>query len=393
MRPRQYSAPLNISSPRMRPLLSATLALTVLLASCGGGGGGGGGGDGGDPGGRPSSVSIGPLSPSTLSATLAEGDTRIAAPLFVTANYTGTTSGTVYILIDDPDRIISNAIPGIGPTTASLTFEVAKTLPAPGRYTKPVTVRLCGDAGCVVEFGGSPQTVAKDFTVQGVGVSASTLNFKGEVGMGAPAQTITVTPSAGTSFDVVNTNFQQEPKNPADFTFLDDVFDVKRTDATLQIKPKPAPAGRYTLTKTLGSGNARKTITAVYEVAGKPATAFTLSASSLNARPNPDPNNPDIYVTFDVLMSIPYKTLGAKAILDTPASAPNWLYTKDYLSFFPPGSEANNGLHVTMNFNKCGFFGSTNCLGRGTYTATVRVELQAFGETWTQDLPASFTVP
>lgn len=153
-----------------RPL-TVPIALSLALVGCGGGGGGGG------------STNPPPLT-MTLSATsltFAAADASMPAGQIVTANFSGTGSGTLYLLIVPAGALISVGNVAItGSTSGQATVTpAAPTTAGAGNHSTSITVTAClNDATCKTnQIAGSPQTINVTYTVAGVSASISGLSY------------------------------------------------------------------------------------------------------------------------------------------------------------------------------------------------------------------------
>lgn len=150
--------------------LAGSLCL-VLLAACGGGGGGGSG-----SGGTSAAVSF---TPSTLDLTQDEGEQR-SFTVDVTPHTTF--SGTVYVLVVDPQHLLSPAVSvsanGQGGVVASLTTSGARDF---GAYDGSFQVHLCKTADCSAEYEGSPVALPYHVTVQRHDPSVTLFNAQGNL--------------------------------------------------------------------------------------------------------------------------------------------------------------------------------------------------------------------
>jgi hypothetical protein len=156
-----------------RPL-TVCITLSLALVGCGGGGGGGGG----------SSTSPPPLT-MTLSATslaFAATDGGTPAGQTVTASFSGTGSGTLYVLVVPADpALISVGNVAISGTTSgqAVVTPAAPTTAGAGKHSTTIAVTAClNDATCKTnQIAGSPQTINVTYTVAGVGASITSLSY------------------------------------------------------------------------------------------------------------------------------------------------------------------------------------------------------------------------
>jgi hypothetical protein len=151
--------------------LTASMTLSLALIGCGGGGGG--------------SASPPPPLTMTLSATslnFAATDTGTPAGQTVTANFSGTGAGTLYVLIApaDPALISVGNVAITGSTSGkAVVTPAAPTTAGAGKHSTTITVTAClNDATCRTNLiAGSPQTVNVTYTVAGVGASIAGLTY------------------------------------------------------------------------------------------------------------------------------------------------------------------------------------------------------------------------
>ena len=149
--------------------------LTLALVGCGGGGGGGGIASPPPP--PPLTMTL-----STTSLTFAATDANAPAGQTVTANFSGTGSGTLYVLIApaDPALISVGNVTITGSTSGqAVVTPAAPTAAGAGKHSTTITVTAClNDATCRTnQIAGSPQTVNVTYTVAGVGASISSLTY------------------------------------------------------------------------------------------------------------------------------------------------------------------------------------------------------------------------
>lgn len=359
----------------MRLLLPAALTLLLTLAACGGGGGSGGS----------SELSLGSVSPSAINLTLGDATAAPTDATTLSASYSGSTSSTVYVVVEDPDGVFASATPAVGAGRATLTL-MTGILPPAGRYTQPLTVHVCKDPACKSEYAGSPQTVRKDIVIQSLGLDKARLDFSAPVGTGAAAQDLTVTPPPGRTFDIAPQYVSFVGATGAQSLLpAETVFEITRSATGLQVRPKAAWAGRYTWPLALnvpGGGYADKTVTVTYDVAGTGVPPLVLLGAALQASGNGG------IVAVDALVNMPISEM-RYTITGTPDPVgTGWLLYYDSQPYTAGSGPADNAVHLRFNFDRCGYGGAFGCQV-GTLTATVRIDVVAFGETWTYTLPAT----
>jgi hypothetical protein len=150
------------------------IALSLALVGCGGGGGGGGGGSTSPP---PLTMTL-----SATSLTFAATDATTPAGQTVTANFSGTGSGTLYVLIAPADpALLSVGNVAITGTTSgqALVTPSAPTTAGAGNHSTTIVVTAClNDATCKTnQVAGSPQTINVTYTVAGVATSIANLSY------------------------------------------------------------------------------------------------------------------------------------------------------------------------------------------------------------------------
>jgi hypothetical protein len=154
------------------------VALTLLIASCGGGGGSGSGGGGGGGGGG----SSGTLSLSTSSLDFVTNDPAVTpAQQLVTATITTTATGTLYLKVVVTGQVTASVtnITVTPPNSGSAVVSVptASTL-GPGRFTGTIQVTACTSGpDCASGVIGTTQTINLTYTINGVAVATSALNY------------------------------------------------------------------------------------------------------------------------------------------------------------------------------------------------------------------------
>ena len=155
-----------------------------LLSACGGGGGGGGGGAGRDFS----------LSTNAVSFSAPQGAAAPAAKVVaVTVN-----SGTVFVKTSQTGTSFGHTFQITGPTTGEITITPGVTFNA-GAFTGTIEVHGCSDAFCLNDIGGSPQTISVSYTVTGLGVTPTALDFASNVGGTPASQNVTLALTPGGS--------------------------------------------------------------------------------------------------------------------------------------------------------------------------------------------------
>ncbi|WP_373714440.1 hypothetical protein [Roseateles sp.] len=369
---------------RMLRRLTALLLL-LTLAACGGGGGGSGSESS-------SELRFGQLSPGTLTASYKETGMPAMATLELTTTYTGVPgNGAVYVVVVDPDGLITQASPGFTDGKASLTLQILKTLTT-GRYTQPLTVRACKDPACKAEYGGSPQVVQKDLKVEGVTLSQSTFDFAGSVGAGAPAQTLSVQAPAGVDFLLSPMPVERtDAAGVVSTVQASDVFEFTRQGNNLVITPKATWAGRYVMRTQLQvyEGYAGKPVTVTYNVAGTDRQPLTLATGALNVTA---PDYTPVTATIDLVRNTTlfFPTLYSVQISGIPDPASTgWVQLAS--SGYVTDGAGRPVWRMTLKFDRCGT--TFNCLGiqAGTYPLTATIRVDGYGTSWTYAVPITYT--
>ena len=138
--------------------------LGLCLVSCGGGGGGG------DGGGSGYAVTF---DPSVLSANLQAG-TSSTLTVRATATNPGVFSGTLYVFVVDPSRVLTGTVnlSTISGSSMAATVYTSATL-GQGRHQGTFQVQLCQDSACARQYAGSPVPLSYDFNVAPAPLSAA----------------------------------------------------------------------------------------------------------------------------------------------------------------------------------------------------------------------------
>lgn len=366
-----------------RLLLSSALVLT--LAACGGGAGGGGGGE------SSSELRFGTLSPNTLTASYKEVGYPTYATLDVSTTYSGTpSSNAVYVVVEDPDAIVTQAIPAFADGKATLTLQINKTLAA-GSYSQPLTVHACKDVACKSEYAGSPQQVKKDIKVEGLTLSKASFDFAGSVGAGAPAQTLTVQAPADADFLFIPQIVERtDPSGAVGSVSGSDVFEFTRQGNQVLITPRPTWPGKYVMkTQVQGyNGYASKPVTLTYNVSGTDNSPFTLATPSLNVTADSTPVTASIDLIRNNLLFMPSLYMVQVSGSPDPGST-GWVQriSSDYTT----DSAGRPVWRMVLKFDRCGT--TLYCLGlaAGTYPLTATIKIDGYGTSWTYTLPITYT--
>lgn len=373
-----------------RPLIrllqhtASCVALPLLISACGGGGG--------DGQASSSELRFGTLSPSTLTASYKESGTPTFTTLELSTSYSGVPSNNaVYVVVEDPDGLVTQAIPAFADGKATLTLQISKMLVA-GNYSQPLTVHACKDPACKSEYAGSPQQVKKDLKVEGITLSKSSFEFTGSVGAGAPAQTLTVQAPAGVDFSLIPLIVERtDPSGTLGAMSPGDVFDFTRQGNQVVITPKPTWAGKYVMkTQVQGyDGYASKPVTLTYNVAGSENSPFTLATTSLNlTAADYTPVTASIDLIRNNLLFMPSLYMWQFSGLPDPA-ATGWI--QQVSSEYTTDSAGRPVWRLVLKFDRCGR--SLQCLGlgAGVYPVTAAIKIDGYGGSWTYTVPITYT--
>jgi hypothetical protein len=166
---------------------AAVLAAVAALHGCSGGGGDGGGGGG----------SNGPsysLSSSSVAFSANQGGAT-PPPQIVTV---AVTSGTLFVKTSQTGNTFGHTFSSTGPTTGQITITPGVTFNA-GAFSGSITVHACTDASCLNDITGSPKTIDVTYTVTGLGVAPTAINFESTTGQAATPQDVTLSLTPGGS--------------------------------------------------------------------------------------------------------------------------------------------------------------------------------------------------
>lgn len=149
-----------------------SLLLALGLAACGGGGGNGGGGP-------PPGLT---MSLSTTSLVFASTDGGTPIGQSVMATFSGTASGTLYVLIvpANPALVSVGDVITTGTHSGQATVTPASAATAGiGSHTTTIQVIAClNDSSCQTgQVNGSPQTITVTYNVDGISASLASLDF------------------------------------------------------------------------------------------------------------------------------------------------------------------------------------------------------------------------
>lgn len=362
----------------------------VAIAACGGGGGGGS-----------DELSIGAVTPTTVTATFSNktsyegGDRREVA---LTASFSGKTTGTIFVLIEDPDAVFQAAELQIDSESSATLRLIVGDSAAVGLYEKPIVLHLCRDVACANEFEGSPRTIQKHITIQGTTLNTSALSFASTVGIAATSQTVAVTAPNGTDFNYEADPYVDHTQPDGSTTKLStgEVFTITKTPSGLVVQPAGIWAGHYAGRLYVTTpGYARVAVDLDYQVDAAATPVVTPLTSSVSA--SGQAGSTDDIPIFVEYVHVMERDLNGEGFIDInpTAGSPDpsstfWLRYYDQTSFTHGTGPANNADRLRFFLNPC-FFG-TNCLAPGTYTANIKLTVGAFDEKATFTVPVTFTV-
>jgi hypothetical protein len=147
--------------------------LVAALHGCSGGGGGDGGGGG-------SNAPSYSLSSSSVAFSANQGGVA-PPPQVVTVTVT---SGTLFVKTSQTGNAFGHTFSLTSPTTGQITITPGVTFNA-GTSSGTITVHACTDAFCQNDIAGSPKTIDVTYTVTGLGVAPTAINFESTTGQAA----------------------------------------------------------------------------------------------------------------------------------------------------------------------------------------------------------------
>ncbi len=376
----------------MRIYRRLAVLCSLVVAGCGGGGGGGGSGSDG--------LSIGPLSPASVVTTVSNDPSTAQLEFDLTATYTGTTSGTLYVVVVDPDGVFTSAsVDANVPSKVTLALEMSGVAPT-GHYTKPLVIHVCHDAQCASEFPSFPRTVQKDVTIQGTTTDVSSLSFTSSGGIATGSQSVKVTPpAAGVDFDLqpspyvdtVGTDGSSSPTS----TDTGKVFAITKTATGFDVQGLGSWPAHYKATvNVVIPGYQPVPVTLDYQVGAVTAPIITSLTTSVSGSAKAGVSQ-DIPVYVEFVTNVTTATQlkqNAVAELATNGSADPgstfWLRYFDQAEFTDGTGPENNATRMRFFFNPCLF----SCLPAGHYTANITVTGTALGTSTTITVPATFDI-
>jgi IPT/TIG domain-containing protein/BACON domain-containing protein len=159
--------------------LGAALLVAALHGCSGGGGGDGGGGGSNAP-----SYSL-----SSSSVAFSANQGGAAPPQQVVT--VSVTSGTLFVKTSQTGNNFGHTFSLTGPMTGQITITPGVTFNA-GSFAGTITVHACTDASCLNDIAGSPKTIDVTYTVTGLGVAPTALNFESTTGQMPSPQDVTL---------------------------------------------------------------------------------------------------------------------------------------------------------------------------------------------------------
>lgn len=367
---------------RMWKWLAATLV--VVLAACGGGGDA-----------PPSNeLRIGTISPASINAVFPGGGSNRRVTL--NAGYSGQLTGSIGVVIEDPDAVFDAAFVRIGAaSTVDLDLYVSDTAPV-GRHTRPLVIHVCTDLACTRELSGFPRTIPKDVTITGTTLGTSSLQFTSTAGVAPAYQFVTATPPNGVDYTIdqnhVITYFA--PDGSDSLTTVGSIFYIVKNATGFAVVPRATFPGRYTgriPVVTPGHGTVYVDVNYVVGPAvGPVVTLLTPPSASVTGLSG---TSTDIAIEIDVVRNLRPVDSSLVSIEHPAGTSPTtelWLRYYESSEFTPTGGPAGSGLRLRVMANAC--FLGTQCLSPGTYTATVVYSANAYGQSTAVRVPVTFTV-
>lgn len=236
------------------------VAASVAVSSCGGGGGGGG--SGGSTG-RSFSLSSTSVSFSATQGAAAPAAQKVTVSV---------TSGTVFVLTSQSGNSFGHTFAITGPTTGEVTITPGVTLNA-GTFNGTITVHGCSDAFCQNDISGSPQTINVTYTITGLGVSSSTLDFASNINETPTPQNVTLSLTPGGSASWTSSvNYTSGTSGWLALTPSSGTLNPSQTIA-LSVNAPPGSAEVRTATVTFTSGTLTQNVTVFYNITA-PSTNF-----------------------------------------------------------------------------------------------------------------------
>ena len=238
---------------------AAVLTAMAALHGCSGGGGDGGGGGG----------SVGPsysLSSSSV-AFSASQDGATPPPQVVTVTVTGgtLTGGTVFIGTSQTGGNFSHTFELTGPTSGQITIIPGVPFNA-GTFSGTITVQACSDAFCKNDIAGSPKTIEVTYTVTGLGVAPTGVNFESITGQIPAPQNVTLSLTPGGSASWTSSvNYTSGTSGWLTLTPAGGTLNPSQT-VSLAVNAQPASPEVRTATVTSTAGALTRSVAVSYTI-------------------------------------------------------------------------------------------------------------------------------
>jgi hypothetical protein len=372
---------------------SAALA-ALLITGCGGGGGGSAGAPEVAAGTATASgaVTVGPPSPSKITAT------RVVGERITEATFTGVVTGDVaslqdkqiYLTVEDPSQLFQEtAYLTLTRTATGLNYSLVlggRDLTTSGHFTGNLRILACVDPACRQPLGGTPLVVPYDVTVQeGLTLSRQDVSVTVPFGTVTPVETINVGwPSAAANGWILRGTTPYDPQVPVHLDVLDGIG-AWTTSPVLRLQMQLAPPGTYTDTLEVMSTakyangsehDYKKTVTIHYTVTPNPAVDYGVWPAAQIQLTHKASDNTVSYYNYRVVTNIGISAsfLGVDYLSGAGSTGP----TNGWWSEFP-----YRGSFQTCVDNKC--------LQPGVYTAQLRYRLTTPSGTRDIAIPVTLT--
>jgi hypothetical protein len=233
---------------------AAVLAAMAALHGCSGGGGDGGGGGGNN---GPSYS----LSSSSVSFSANQGGAA-PPPQVVTVTVT---SGTLFVKTSQTGNAFGHSFSSTSPTTGQITITPGVTFNA-GTFSGTITVHACTDASCQNDIAGSPKTIDVTYTVTGLGVAPTAINFESTTGQAAAPQdvTLSLTPGGSASW-TSSVNYTSGTSGWLTLGPANGSLDSPQT-VSLMVNAAPVSAEVRTATVTFTAGALTQNVAVTYTI-------------------------------------------------------------------------------------------------------------------------------
>jgi Viral BACON domain len=228
--------------------------LVAALHGCSGGGGGDGGGGG-------SNAPSYSLSSSSVAFSANQGGVA-PPPQVVTVTVT---SGTLFVKTSQTGNAFGHTFSLTSPTTGQITITPGVTFNA-GTSSGTITVHACTDAFCQNDIAGSPKTIDVTYTVTGLGVAPTAINFESTTGQAAAPQdvTLSLTPGGSASW-TSSVNYTSGTSGWLTLGPATGLLDSPQT-VSLIVNTAPVSAEVRTATVTFTAGALTKNVAVTYTI-------------------------------------------------------------------------------------------------------------------------------